>query len=94
VRKLFESDDWETHLQGLRLRLDKSGKKRIHSLPLLDVIQRFPKLAGEIFFKLMTVRLGTEKFISYEERQFDTFDSVIGSPIFSDTSVSYCFHQN
>ena len=50
-------------------------------MPLLDIIQRFPKLAGEIFFKLMTVRTGTEKFITCEESQFDTFDSVIGSQV-------------
>ena len=75
MRLLFDSDDWETHLRGFRLRIDQDGKKRICSMPLLDIIQRFPNLAGEIFFKMVAVRTGTERFISDDEKPFESFES-------------------
>ena len=35
--------------------MNENGTKRISSTPLLDIISRFPLLAGRIFYKLMTV---------------------------------------
>lgn len=50
--------------------VNENGIRRISSTPLLDIISRFPLLAGRIFYKLMTVdtKIGElDDTISFED---------------------------
>jgi len=73
--EIFSTESWKSHLTGYRLQLDSYGKKRVISTPLLDIIQRFPLLAGKLFYKMMEV----ESVVGQTTRvqKFDEFDLAI-----------------
>ena len=52
--------------------MNENGTKRISSTPLLDIISRFPLLAGRIFYKLMT--MDTKNGEIDGEISFEDFD--------------------
>ena len=52
------------------LSVNENGTRSISSTPLLDIISRFPLVAGRIFYKLMTVDTKNGEIddnISFEE---------------------------
>ena len=55
--------------------VNDNGTRRISSTPLLDIISRFPLLAGRIFYKLMTV--DTKNGEMDDKISFEDFDVAI-----------------
>ena len=72
---LFDAADWRRHLEGYRLKTNENGTRSISSTPLLDIISRFPLLAGRIFYKLMTV--DTKNGEIDDNISFEDFDVAI-----------------
>ena len=55
--------------------MNENETRSISSTPLLDIISRFPLLAGRIFYKLMTVDTKNGKID--DEISFEDFDVAI-----------------
>ena len=56
VFELFNNQNWKDHLKGLKFKESREeGVLRVVSYPLLDLIQKYPKVAEYVFSKMMKI---------------------------------------
>ena len=57
LEQVLSTSKWEDHLKGFRLRSNTLDEKVLVSTPLLDIIENFPRIAGRLLFRMITVQL-------------------------------------
>ena len=55
VFELFNNQNWKIHLKGLKFKESRENVLRVVSYPLLDLIQKYPKVAEYVFSKMMKI---------------------------------------
>ena len=73
VFELFNNQNWKDHLKGLKFKESRENDVlRVVSYPLLDLIQKYPKVAEYVFSKMMKI------LINEGEREAQEADLLCG----------------